>query len=64
MMLSPAPDETTKILARETRDFDILDQAALAIVKLHEIIESIERLELAHHIERSQTGPIAGEHCR
>ena len=63
MMLTPAPNEITKIFARETRDFDILDQAALAIVKLHEIIESIERLELAHQIELSQTGSIAGEHC-
>ena len=63
MLLSPAPNEIAKTLARKTQDFDILDQAALAIVKLHEIIESIERLELAHQIERSQTGSIAGEHC-
>ena len=63
MLLSPAPNEIANTLARKTRDFDILDQAALAIVKLHEIIESIERLELVHQIERSQTGSIAGERC-
>ena len=55
MILSPAPNEITRVFARETRDFDILDQAALAIVKLREIIESIEWLELAHQMERSQT---------
>ena len=62
MILSSAPNEITRIFAGEARDFDILDQAALAIVKLHKIIESIERLELAHKIEHSQTGSIAGEH--
>ena len=61
MILSPAPNEITGIFARETRDFEILDQAALAIVKLREIIESIERLELAHQMERSQTASIVGE---
>ena len=63
LMLSPAPNEITKILARKARDFDILDQAALAIVKLREIIESIERLELAHQIACSQSVSIRGEHC-
>jgi hypothetical protein len=58
MILSPAPNEITRVFARETRDFDILDQAALAIVKLREIIESIEGLELAHQMERSQTASI------
>jgi len=61
IILSPAPNEIAGILfARETQDFDILDQAALAIVKLRGIIESIERLELAHQMERSQTVSIAG----
>jgi hypothetical protein len=55
MILSPAPNEITRIFVREARDFDILDQAALAIVKLREIIESIERLELVHQMECSQT---------
>jgi hypothetical protein len=58
MLLSPAPNEITSIFARETRDFDILDQTALALVKLREIIESIQRLELAHQMERSQTESI------
>lgn len=58
MILSPSPNEITEISTQETRDFDILDQAALAIVKLREIIESIERLELAHQMERSQTASI------
>ena len=62
MTPSPAPDGTIKILVRKTRDFDILDQAALAIVKLREIIESIERLELAHQIACSQSLSIRGEH--
>jgi hypothetical protein len=62
MVLSPAPSETN-IFVRKTRDFDVLEQAALAIVKLREIIESIERLELAHQIERSRKVSVCGEHC-
>lgn len=57
----PAPNEIT--IASKTRDLDILEQAALAIVKLREIIESIERLELAHQIACSQSVSIRGEHC-
>lgn len=64
MILSPAPNEIAGICPRETRDFDILDQAALAIVKLREIIESIERLELVHRMERAQTVSIAGAVAR
>jgi len=58
---SPAPNEIT--IASKTRDFDILDEAALAIVKLREIIESIERLELAHQIACSQSVSVQGKHC-
>ena len=61
-LLSPAPNEIAEMLARKPRDFDILDQAALAIVKLREIIESIERLELAHQIACSRSVSVPGEH--
>lgn len=68
------PNEIDKIVTWETRDFDVLDQAVLAIVKLRgglislsetgaalgvsteEITDSIERLELAHQIERAESG--------
>jgi len=63
MMLSSVPNEITKILARKAQDHDILDQAARAVVKLHGIIESIERLELAHQIACSQSMSTRGEHC-
>lgn len=62
MILSSAPNEITKILAPKAQHYDILDQAALAIVKLHGIIESIERLELAHQIACSQSVSTVGEH--
>jgi len=62
-MMPSVPNEITKILARKARDYDLLDQATHAIVKLHEIIESIERLELAHQIACSQSVPTHGEHC-
>jgi hypothetical protein len=58
MMFSTPQNEISKTLARKTRDFDILDQAALAIGRLHEIIESIERLELAHQIACSRLSSI------
>jgi len=69
--VAPPPYEITKIVTWETRDFEALDQAVLAIIKLRgglislsetgaalsvspeDIIESIERLELAHQIERA-----------
>jgi hypothetical protein len=51
MLPSAAPNEITEILALKTQDFDILDQAALAIIKLRKIIESIERLEQSHQID-------------
>ena len=54
-MMPSVPNEITKILARKAHDYDVLDQAVHAIVKLHEIIESIERLELAHQIACSQS---------
>ena len=62
MMLSSAPNEITKMLSRKAQDYDILDQAARAVVKLHGIIESIERLELAHQIACSQSVSTVGEH--
>jgi hypothetical protein len=75
MLLSPAPNEIAGLFARETRDFDVLDQDVPAILKLRgglislsetgaalgvsteEITGSIERLELAHQIERAESGP-------
>ena len=71
LVVAPVQNETNKILTWESRDFDILDQAVLAIIKLRgglislsetgaalgvsteEINDSIERLELAHQIERA-----------
>jgi len=79
LMVAPAPNEIGKIVTWETRDFDVLDQAVLAIIKLRgglislletgaalgvateEITESIERLELAHQIERAESGPKVSE---
>lgn len=61
MIRSSLPNEIT--VASKARDFDILDHAALAIVKLREIIESIERLELAHQIACPQSTPIRSERC-
>ena len=63
MMPSSAPNEINKILARKPQDYDVLDKAAHAIAKLHEIIESIERLELAHQIACSQSVSTQSEHC-
>jgi hypothetical protein len=75
LKVAPALKEISKIVTWEIRDFDVLDQAVLAIVKLRgglisvsetcaaldvsaeEITGSIERLELAHHIERADSGP-------
>lgn len=69
MTTSSPTSEITKVVTWESRDFDVLDQAVLAIIKLRgglislsetgaalgvspdEIIESIQRLELAHEIE-------------
>jgi hypothetical protein len=62
MILSSVPNEITKILVPNAQDYDVLGQAAHAIVKLHEIIESIERLELAHQIACSQSMFTRGEH--
>ena len=71
MIVAPLPHLITKIVTWETQDFDILDQAVLAIIRLRgglislsetgaalsvspeDISESIERLELAHQIERT-----------
>lgn len=73
--VAPVPNEISKIVTWETRDFDVIDHAVLAIIKLRgglvslseaavalgvsteEISDSIERLELAHQIERAESGP-------
>jgi len=34
LMVAPVPNEISKIVTWETRDFDVLDEAVLAIVKL------------------------------
>jgi len=34
LMVAPVPNEISKIVTWETRDFDVLDQAVLAIIKL------------------------------
>ena len=62
-MMPSVPSEIAKIFARKAHDYDVLDQAAHAIVKLHEIIESIERLELAHQIACSHSMTTRGNHC-
>ena len=61
-MLSPDPNGIAKILDPRTQNLDILDQTVNAIVKLQKIIESIERLELAHQIACSQSVSTVGEH--
>lgn len=78
LIVAPVQNKINKIVTWETRDFDVLDQAVLAIIKLHgglislsetgaalgvsteEITDSIERLELAHLIERADSG-VQGE---
>ena len=75
LAVAPVPNEISKIVTWETRDFDVIDQAVLAIIKLRgglvslseaavalgvsteEISDSVERLELAHQIERAESGP-------
>lgn len=72
---APVPIKIDKIVTWETRDFDVIDEAVLAIIRLRgglvslsetaaalsvsneEISDSIERLELAHQIERAESGP-------